>query len=759
MDDSRINRTTARRIRVRGQVQGVGFRPFVWQLAQRMGVKGAVWNDAEGVQIFAVGVQLDAFETALQSQAPSLARIDAVETTVEKLGKLPFDFVITSSQGKGNQTGVTPDAATCDACLAEVRDPAQRRYGYAFASCTQCGPRFSILQGMPFDREMTSMARFAMCAACRSEYDAPQDRRFHAQPIACPDCGPRLWFEVDGTEISGDAIQLSAQRLKEGAILAIKGLGGFHLACDARNAAAIATLRLRKRRLTKAFALMGTLPVIRRHTDISPKEETLLTDPGAVVVLLDKSREPLPENLAPGLATLGWILPYTPLHHLLLDAVECPLVMTSGNSSGEPQAIGNPEAREKLDDIADAYLMHDRDIVQRLDDSVEGLTQHGRMVLRRGRGRVPATLPLPPGFEDAPQVVAYGGQIKSAFCLLKSGKALLSHHLGDLDDPQAWDRFQKDVTSYSRLFDHHPSVVACDLHPDLRTSQLAAAQAGDMPLVEVQHHHAHLAACLAENRWPLDAGPVAGIILDGLGLGADGTIWGGEVLVGDYLGFRRAAALAAAPLAGGDAAQREPWRNAVMRLDQAGLADLADTLFSDWPRDLLRQVATSGINAPLSSSAGRLFDAMAACLGLATDRQSYEGEAAMRLQALAQRAPDAFGTPYPFAYREGVLDPIPMFQSWAYDHSNGVPAEVGAARFHAGLAQAFAGAARTEVEAGRAKAVALSGGCFQNAMLLDMVLRYLRDIPVLIHTRIPANDGGLALGQAVIAAASTIRGG
>jgi len=756
--EHQADRATARRLRIRGQVQGVGFRPFVWQLAQRMGVKGAVWNDAEGVQIIASGGDLDAFEAALQSQAPALARIDSVDSTAEDQGECRLDFIIASSQGTGSDTGVTPDAATCDACLAEVRDPSQRRYGYAFANCTQCGPRFSILRGIPYDREMTSMARFPMCTACRAEYQDPQDRRFHAQPIACPACGPRIWLEADGAEISGDALCLSTQRLQRGEILAIKGLGGFHLACDARNPAAIATLRLRKRRPAKAFALMGTLPMIRRHAAVGSDEEALLEDPSAVIVLLAKSGAPLPENVAPGLATLGWMLPYTPLHHLLLDAVDGPLVMTSGNASGEPQAIGNAEAREKLGGFADAFLMHDRDIVHRLDDSVERLTPHGPLVLRRGRGRVPRTLPLPPGFEEAPQVAAYGGQIKSSLCLLKNGRALLSHHLGDLDDPLTWDAYRQAAADYARLFDHRPSVVACDLHPDLRASRLAAVQACDLPLIEVQHHHAHLGACMAENHWPLDAGPVAGIILDGLGLGTDDTIWGGEVLVGDYLDFTRAASLVPAPLAGGDAAGREPWRNAVMRLDQAGLADLADTLFRDHPRAVLRQAAKTGINAPPSSSVGRLFDAMAACLGLASDRQSHEGEAAMRLEALAQCAPDAFDTPYPFERRNAQIDSAAMFQSWASDHADGVPAKVSAARFHAGLARAFASAARTEIEAGRAGAVALSGGCFQNAMLLDLVKRHLKDIPVLIQTRTPANDGGLALGQAVIAAARTMRG-
>ncbi len=466
------------------------------------------------------------------------------------------------------------------------------------------------------------------------------------------------------------------------------------------------------------------------------------------------------------------MLPYTPLHHLLLDAFGGPLVMTSGNLSGEPQVIGNDEARAKLGAFADAFLMHDRDIARRLDDGVERITPQGPMVLRRARGRVPGTLPLPPGFEGAPQVVAYGGQLKSAICLVKNGQAMLSHHLGDLDDALTWEEFRKADADCRALFDHRPQVVACDLHPGYRSSQHAAAMG--LPLVAVQHHHAHLAACLAENLWPLDSrmpdpalpltqdgrrkaacagagGPVAGIVLDGLGLGADGTVWGGELLVGDYRGFTRVAHLRPAPLQGGDAAQREPWRNLLMRLDQAGLPDLADELLAGFPRDAVRQAAAAGLNAPMSSSAGRLFDAVAAALGIAVKAQSYEGEAAMLLEALAGPQTD----PYPFGTGEAI-DPAPMFRALAADLAAGVPAAVISARFHEGLAEAFAAPARRLVESGGARAVALSGGCLQNARLLAALVRRLDGVPLLLHSRVPANDGGLALGQALIAAAESL---
>ena len=740
-------------VRVRGQVQGVGFRPFVWQLATRLGLSGDVANDAEGVLIRIAADSLEPFLLALRTEAPPLSRIDAIEVAPLD-GRLADGFVIARSGRSGAETRVTPDAATCAACLAEIRDETERRHHYAFTNCTHCGPRFTILRGLPYDRAKTSMAPFDMCPDCAREYGDPADRRFHAQPIACPACGPRVWLEAGGAEVSGDAITEAARRLAAGGIVAVKGLGGFHLACDATNAGAVRLLRQRKRRPGKPFALMGTPTMIRRHSWLRQEEEAMLSDPAAPIVLLESAGETLPGDIAPGQATLGWMLPYTPLHHLLLDAVARPLVMTSGNVSGEPQVIGNDEAREKLGGFADAFLMHDRDIVRRLDDSVERLTPRGPMVLRRARGRVPGTLPLPPGFEAAPQAVAFGGQLKSAICLAKNGQALLSHHLGDLDDALTWDEFRKADRDYAELFDHRPEVFACDLHPDFRATRHAEARAGGAPVVRVQHHHAHMAACMGENLWPRDGGPVAGVILDGLGLGPDGTVWGGEVLVGDYADAGRRAWLRPAPLVGGDAAQRDPWRNALARLDGAGLSDVADRLLADHPLSLARQAVAAGINAPLSSSAGRLFDAVAGMLGIATAGQSYEGEAAMRLETLAAGAAGA--APYPMEGGLGEIDPAPMIREIAGDLSAGVPREEIAARFHAGLARAFCRAARELVDRGEARAVALSGGCFQNATLLGLCLGELEGLPVLIHTRTPASDGGLALGQVLVALATRL---
>ncbi|WP_237400837.1 carbamoyltransferase HypF [Rhodovulum sulfidophilum] len=734
-----------REIRVRGQVQGVGFRPFVWQLAREFGLVGEVFNDAEGVLIRAAGGDLDGFQAALSARAPGLSRIDALEARDCRFDAVPESFAIAASRGGAARTRVTPDAATCPDCLAEIAGGG-RRQGYAFTNCTRCGPRFTILRGLPYDRAQTTMAGFAMCPSCRAEYGDPADRRFHAQPIACPDCGPRLWLErAGGAVAAGDPLALAADLLRQGGILAVKGLGGFHLACDAGNPATLDRLRHAKRRPAKPFALMLREADLAAVCTPSAADLARLRDPAAPIVLVPGTGV-LPEAVAPGMTRLGVMLPYTPLHHLLLAAVARPLVMTSGNLSGAPQAVGNDEARAMLDGLADAVLLHDREIARRLDDSVERADPP--MILRRARGRVPGTLPLPEGFGGAPQVLALGGQMKSAICLVKGGQALLSHHLGDLDEADSWDAFLGAIADYGALFDHRPALVACDAHPGYRATQHAGTLG--LPVIEVQHHHAHLAACLAENGWPRAGGPVAGIVLDGTGYGPDGTVWGGELLLGDYRGVERVGHLAPAPLVGGDAAAREPWRNLLVRLDAAGLADSADRLLTEYPLAALRAAARAGLNAPASSSAGRLFDAVAAALGLCVGRQSYEGEAAMRLEALAE------GCPADRPYRFAGLDPAPAFREMMGDIEAGVPHPLISARFHTGLARAFADPARALVETGRARAVALSGGCFQNARLLAETLAALRGVKVLIHRETPANDGGLALGQAVIAAAGEL---
>ncbi|MFG1292961.1 carbamoyltransferase HypF [Xanthobacter versatilis] len=750
-------------IEVSGIVQGVGFRPFVYRLARRLGLGGDVRNAGDRVIIRIAGPASarDAFAAALADEAPVLAR-------VEQVTRLPAQvpegaFRITESAAGTVSVGVVPDVATCPACRAEIADPKARRFRYAFTNCTDCGPRFSIVTGLPYDRPATTMAGFPMCPACRAEYDDPADRRFHAQPIACPDCGPKLWLEGDDAA-GADPIERAAALLRAGHILAIKGIGGFHIACDATEADAVALLRARKHRPTKPLAVMADMATAHALCVLTPEEEAALAHPSAPILLLSlKPGAPLAPGIAPGQRHLGVMLPYTPLHHLLLAAVGRPLVMTSGNRSSEPQIFRDDEARERLAGIVDTFLMHDRPIARRLDDSVARHLAGRLRIMRRGRGLAPMPLTLPADFADAPPVLALGGELKSALCLTHGAKALLSHHLGDLDEPATGDAFETALADYAALFAHKPAAVAVDLHPDYRATRLGEDMAATrgLPLERVQHHHAHMAAAIAEAGWRRADGPVVGIALDGLGLGEDGTAWGAEILVCDYRTSRRVARLSPIPLAGGDAASREPWRVLLAHLDRALGRSAVDgdpllaALLAGKPLLTLRAMMDKGLNAPLASSAGRLFDAVAALLGLAPDRLSHEGEAAMALEAAAQE--DA--PPYPFAFHAEAIpieiDPAPLFKALVDDLHAGRPAPAMAAAFHAGLAEAFTGAAARVAKSEGLTAVALSGGVFQNARLLEETVRRLeaRGLIPLVPGDVPANDGGLAFGQAVVAAA------
>jgi hydrogenase maturation protein HypF len=733
-------------------VQGVGFRPFVWQTARALGLRGSVRNDAEGVLIEAWGspAALAALSQALRDGPPPLARVTAVERLPLR-GEAPEDFSIVSTTAGAARTRVAPDAATCPACQREIADPAARRYGYAFTNCTHCGPRFSIVTDIPYDRAATTMAGFPLCPGCAAEYADPSDRRFHAQPIACPHCGPQLWLETGGAVRREAPVQEAADLLRAGCIVAVKGLGGFHLACDATSAAALSTLRQRKRRPAKPFALMARdLSQLRRFAAVDEAAAALLQDAAAPVVLLRAVPATLPDAVAPGQARHGWMLPYTPLHHLLMEAVGRPLVMTSGNISGEPQVTGNDEARAKLGSIADALLMHDRPIARRLDDSVAFLARGKPRLLRRARGFAPVPLPLPQGFETAPPVTAWGGQFKASICVAARGEALLSHHLGDLDEPLSWAAALRAERDYAALFDHDPARIACDAHPDYRTTAQAEAQAAAMgiPLIRVQHHHAHIAAAMAENGWPRDGGPVLGIALDGLGWGPDGTVWGGEFLLCTYRAYRRVGYLRPTPLPGGEAAQREPWRNLWAQLVTAGI-DPAPYLPGK-PLQSMAAMVAKGVNAPMTSSAGRLFDAVAAAAGLAPERLSFEGEAAMALEAAALRHGTADA--YPFGWDGTVLEPRAMWRMLLRDRESGASLTLIAARFHRGLAAAIREAAIDLARRHDARAIALGGGVFQNALLLEACLDGM-PAPVLIPAAAPAGDGGLALGQAVVAAA------
>lgn len=797
----------AERIRVRGAVQGVGFRPMVWRLATEHDLRGWVSNDAEGVVMLVSGnaSAVEAFVAALPAQVPPLARIDAIER--EATAEVPdnMDFRIIASRGGKVRTGVVADAATCPACLAEIADPAARRYRYPFTNCTHCGPRLSIIEAIPYDRAATTMKDFPLCAECAAEYENPEDRRFHAQPIACPACGPRVWLEgADDKEHSSpfkaeagrgmgetladlhllDAIDSACTLLERGAIVAIKSLGGFQLACDAGNASAVACLRQRKQRERKPFALMARdLDVIRRYCTPSDTEAALLHSPAAPIVILETNGVlQVAPDVAPGVATLGFMLPNTPLHHLLLQRMDRPIVLTSGNLSDEPQCIDNADARVRLGDIADYFLMHDRGIARRVDDSVVRVMAGKPRLLRRARGYAPASLRLPEGFAAAPPVLAMGGELKNTFCLLAGGEAIVSHHMGDLADARYYADYVQSVAAYQRLFEHEPRIVAVDKHPEYLSRKLGMAMAEQRGLAcaEIQHHHAHIAACMAENGIALDAGPVLGVALDGLGYGDDDTLWGGEFLLADYRQCQRIVSLKPVSMPGGTQAIYEPWRNTYAQLmgglswnlfaERYGELDLCRFLAGK-PRSLLDGMMARNVNSPLASSCGRLFDAVAAAAGVCRERAAYEGQAAVEFEALVDartltEEDDALAYPFAISHlgNDGLpcIDPLPMWSALLADLSRATPAPVIAARFHKGLAIVIADMLKTLSGQARSEqprnTVALSGGVFQNRVLLEQVVTRLESagFTVLKHRRLPANDGGLALGQAVIAAARVL---
>ncbi|MET0081897.1 MAG: carbamoyltransferase HypF [Sedimenticola sp.] len=768
-------------IRVRGLVQGVGFRPAVWHLANQCGVTGEVWNDAEGVLIHAWGSanQIDAFITRLHNEPPPLAHIESVESRVLEEADAPGEFSIVGSRQGDVRTGVVPDAATCSACLSEVLDTANRRYRYPFTNCTHCGPRLSIVRAIPYDRATTSMSVFPQCPACQAEYDDPADRRFHAQPNACGECGPEVWLENrEGERIEPvddkDSIAHAARLIRQGAIVAIKGIGGVHLACDAGNSDAVDRLRQRKRRYHKAFALMATGPeMIRHYVALSEEGEKLLRSPAAPILVLDRTGDgELAPGVAPGQNTLGFMLPYTPLHHLLMQGMVHPIVLTSGNRSDEPQCTGNDESHDRLAAIADYWLLHNRDIVNRLDDSVLRLAAGAPRMLRRARGYAPAPIQLPPGFAAAPPILAMGGELKNTFCLLQDGKAIVSQHMGDLEDAATHGDYRHNLALYRALFQHQPSLVAVDAHPNYLSTQLGRAMASDegLELEVVQHHHAHIAACMAEKGIGPDGGEVLGIALDGLGYGEDGTIWGGEFLKAGYLGFERLACFEPVPMIGGAKAMYEPWRNTFAHLVQVlgweevetrfGHLELVDYL-GQKPVANMQTMMARGLNSPLASSAGRLFDAMAAAVGICREQASHEGQAAIELEAMVDMDALVEGV-YGYRYLErdglGVLNWQPLWEAVLDDLARDVPVTLMAARFHGGIARAVAETALKLSAEHRLQRVVLSGGVFQNRVLLEGVESRLsaQGLEVLIPEQTPANDGGISLGQAVIAAARSL---
>jgi hydrogenase maturation protein HypF len=779
-------------IRVRGTVQGVGFRPTVWRLAHENDLVGQVLNDSAGVLIRATGEQarIARFLRCLETNPPPLSRIESLD--IQHLVEVVAfeDFTIAGSVGGETRTNVTADAATCPACRAEVLDPSERRYRYPFTNCTHCGPRISIILGVPYDRPRTTMAPFVMCDACAGEYGDPADRRFHAQPIACPECGPKAWLEpLDGTaqteEMLRAPIEAAVRQLKDGRIVAIRGLGGFHLACDATNETAVGELRARKRRFGKPFALMARdLSVVRRFASVSPQQAELLQSPVAPIVLLSADGvDRLPERVAPALGTLGFMLAYTPLHLLILEEFDVPLVMTSGNIAHEPQVTDNGEVLVKLGGIADSVLRHDREIANRIDDSVIRVMHGWPRLLRRARGFAPSPITLPKSFADAPEVLAFGGELKSTFCLIKNGAAVMSQHQGDLEDVATFDDYQKNLRLYGELYSHRPRVFAADLHPEYLSSKLARERAAKegATLHEIQHHHAHVASAMAENGRELDAPPVLGVVLDGLGFGADATIWGGEFLRADYRGFERLAAFKPVAMIGGAQAIREPWRNTYAHLmaafgwdefqERFGGLELARYLAGK-PRPTIDRMLANGINVPIASSCGRLFDAVAAAFGLCPDVALFEGHAAMELEDLideeARAAAQAAGV-----YRFGdeklranglrIIEPRPMWQALLEDLRAGTPLPVISARFHLGLATSVADMAallarKAAEKTGAIDTVVLSGGCFQNKVLFEACVERIEEhgLTCLAQSQVPANDGGLSLGQGAIAAAREI---
>jgi len=751
-------------IRVRGIVQGVGFRPFVYSLAVQNNLTGWVRNTSRGVEIEINGSQekLDTFLHELKTFPPQLARIDQIE--IEPCAPKGYErFEILESQPKpGDFIPISPDIAICSDCQRELFDPADRRFRYPFINCTNCGPRFSIIKDIPYDRPKTSMSGFALCPDCLAEYGNPLDRRFHAQPVACSVCGPHIWFEVKGNTIAKNeyALQTARTWLAEGKILALKGLGGFHLACDALNPLAVAELRRRKKRSDKPFALMAfNLEIVKKYCRVNENEAALLNSRQKPIVVLEKLAGcPVAEAVAPAQITLGIMLAYTPLHLLILEpGAGNPeiLVMTSGNLSEEPIAYLDEDALDRLAPLADGFLMHNRPIHIRVDDSVSRAIRGGPFMIRRARGFTPETFSLA---KNVLPTLAAGGELKNTFCLARDQYAFISHHIGDLENFETLQSFEQGILHYQKLFRIHPEVLACDLHPDYVASRYirTRAQEESLPLVEVQHHHAHLAACLADNSWN-SSEPVIGLTFDGTGYGTDGAVWGGEVLLGGYGDFERRYHLAYTPLPGGDAAVRKPARMSLSHLWKAGIEWEPDfppvAALCTEEREVLRSQLEHKINAPFTSSMGRFFDAASAIIGI-RHTVNYEGQAAIEMEALAESCEAGF---YPFAINGDQIDPAPLWLALLHDWRGGIPVSILAARVHNSVARLVLDLSTSIRNESGINNVALSGGVWQNKYLLERTLCLLEPagFNIMVHRRVPANDGGIALGQIMVAIHTT----
>lgn len=756
-----INDTVGLKIRINGIVQGVGFRPFVYTQAVRRQLTGWVRNTSSGVEIEVNGSprEVNTFLKSLQMSAPPLAKIDHLESQPCIPNGYQSFNIITSQPKPGEYIPISPDVSICSDCRRELFALTNRRYRYPFINCTNCGPRFTIIRDIPYDRPKTTMSSFKMCPECHKEYKDPLDRRFHTQPIACPNCGPRLWFESNNNTLCEreEALQLARSWLRQGKIIAIKGLGGFHLACDATNQDAVSELRQRKQRSDKPFALMGfNVEMIKRHCYVTSAEHELLQSRQRPVVLLKRRQgSSIVPEVAPNLQTLAFMLPYTPLHLLLLEpepGFPEALVMTSGNLSEEPIAYKNDEARQRLKDLADGILLHDRPIHIRVDDSVTRVINQHPYHIRRARGYVPSTIKLP---HSVPEILATGSELKNTFCLTRDNYAFISHHIGDMENNETLSSFESGIEHFEKLFRIQPKIFASDLHPDYLATQYAQQRAHEdnIPLVQVQHHHAHLAACLADNGWSSKE-PVIGLIFDGMGLGTDGAIWGGEYLFGNYRGYRRMYHIAYVPMPGGDIAIHKPSRMALSILRHTGI---------DWPPDLPPVKATSAeeqtvilaqldqrLNSPATSSMGRLFDTASALLGIC-QKATYEGQAAIELEALVDLEENIY---YEFQIEKDIIDPNPLWHSLIKDWRAGTPIHTLAAKFHNSIVRLNLDICETIRKQTTCNVVVLSGGVWQNYYLLEHTIKLLENngFQVLTHRQVPTNDGGISLGQAMVAA-------
>jgi len=751
------------RISVRGVVQGVGFRPFVYRLAHQHQLTGWVRNTSGSVEIEAEGngEAVDNFLNDLEAKAPPMALIESVEATFHPPKGYTQFQIRQSLSREGQYQLVSPDIATCEDCKGEIFSPADRRFGYPFTNCTNCGPRFTIIEDIPYDRPKTTMRKFQMCPQCQREYDDPLDRRFHAQPNACPQCGPSLELvDGEGKPVKcSDVIKTASQLLKVGKILAVKGLGGFHLACDATSEETINALRARKRRPCKPLAVMiGTLEEIEKHCRVSPEERELLQSPQCPIVLLrwKHGSSSVSPAVAPNLNYLGVMLPYTPLHHLLLKETGLPLVMTSGNLSEEPIAQDNDEALTRLGGIADYFLLHNRGIFARYDDSVYMVEEDIPQAVRRARGYAPYPIFLP--FKSK-QILACGAELKNTFCLTKDEYAFLSQHIGDMENEETLEHFENTIGLYKKLFRVAPEIMAYDMHPEyLATKYALQAGSGEgLSLIPVQHHHAHIVSCLVENKVE---GPVIGVALDGTGYGSDGAIWGGEFLLADWRNFQRVGHLEYVPLPGGEAAIRKPYRMALSYIysllgEDFSLEGLSLSRLNPAELDIIKQQLRRKINSPLTSSAGRLFDAVSALAGVRGE-VDYEAQAAIELEMLAPDEVDESES-YPFSIVEQggmrVVKLKELFSAVVQDVRNQTPVPVISLKFHHTMAEIIAEMCKLMAKGSGINQVALSGGVFQNRLLLKLATSALQraGFSVLTHHLVPCNDGGISLGQAVIA--------